>query len=137
MSENTTEKIKAINSPTKKKVLVVEDNTINAFMLERILMNLNFDVQVAENGQEGFDKTLDYKPDLVLMDLSMPVLDGYESTKLIRTANDTINNVPIFAVTAELAADTATKVKEAGMNEYIPKPIEIVELEQYILKYLH
>jgi CheY-like chemotaxis protein len=67
----------------------------------------------------------------------MPVLNGFESTKLIRTANDLINNVPIFAVTAEFENDTAAKVKQAGMNEYIRKPIEIIELEQYILKYLH
>jgi len=100
-------------------------------------LNLNFEVKIAENGQEGFEITIEYKPDLILMDINMPILDGYESTKLIRSANDIINNVPIFAVTAELATDTATKVKEAGMNEYIPKPIEIIQLEQYILKYLH
>jgi CheY-like chemotaxis protein len=137
MSDNIAEKIKAINSPIKKKVLVVEDNSINAFLMKRILVNLNFEVQIAENGQMGFDKTLAYKPDLVLMDINMPVLNGFESTKLIRTANDLINNVPIFAVTAEFENDTAAKVKQAGMNEYIRKPIEIIELEQYILKYLH
>lgn len=130
-------KIQLLNSPNPKKVLIVEDNSINAFLLERILGNLNFETKIAENGQLGFEMALDYQPDLVLMDINMPILNGYDSSKLIRSSTELINKVPIFAVTAELGNDVPTKVKEAGMNEYIPKPINISDLENLILKYLH
>ncbi len=129
-------KIQLLNSPTPKKVLIVEDNSINAFLLERILGNLNFETKIAENGKDGYELTLQYQPDLVLMDLNMPILNGYDSSKLIRSSTEHINKVPIFAVTAEFGSDVPNKVREAGMNEYIPKPINVADLESYILKYL-
>ncbi len=129
-------KIQLLNSPNPKKILIVEDNSINAFLLERILGNLNFETKIAENGQAGFEMTLDYEPDLVLMDINMPILNGYESTKLIRSSNKLINKVPIFAVTAEHGDEVPNKVREAGMNEHIPKPINVSDLEEFILKYL-
>ncbi len=129
--------IQLLNSSTPKKALLVEDNSINAFPLERILTNLNFDTKIAENGQIGYELTLEYKLDLVLMDINMPVLNGYDSPKLIESSREDINKVPIFAVTAELGNDVPSKVKDAGMNEYIPKPINVSDLEILILKYLH
>lgn len=129
-------KIQLLNSPTPKKVLIVEDNSINAFLLERILGNLNFETKIAENGKDGYELTLEYQPDLVLMDLNMPILNGYDSSKLIRSSSEHINKVPIFAVTAEFGDDVPNKVRDAGMNEYIPKPINVADLEIYILKYL-
>ncbi len=129
--------IQLLNSSTPKKALLVEDNSINAFPLERILTNLNFDTKIAENGQIGYELTLEYKPDLVLMDINMPVLNGYDSSKLIRSSKEDINKVPIFAVTAELGNDVPDKVRNVGMNEYVPKPINVSDLEVLILKYLH
>ncbi len=129
--------IQLLNSSTPKKALLVEDNSINAFPLERILTNLNFDTKIAENGQIGYELTLEYKLDLVLMDINMPVLNGYDSPKLIESSREDINKVPIFAVTAELGNDVPDKVRNAGMNEYVPKPINVSDLEILILKYLH
>ncbi len=129
-------KFQLLNSPNPKKILIVEDNSTNAILLERILGNLKFETKIAENGQAGFEIALDYQPDLVLMDINMPILNGYESSKLIRSSNKLSNKVPIFAVTAEHEDEVKNKLREAGMNEYIPKPINISDLEEYLLKYL-
>jgi CheY-like chemotaxis protein len=70
------------------------------------------------------------------MDINMPVMNGYESTIAIRNLEAPFNAIPIFAVTAELSPETIVKVKEAGMNEYLPKPVDVNELMTTILKYI-
>ena len=125
-----------LNKQQKKKILVVEDNMINAIVLKKILESNHFEVSVAEDGKLGVEATLTFHPDLILMDINMPVMNGYESTIAIRNLESPFNTIPIFAVTAELSPETIEKVKEAGMNEYFPKPVNVNELMTTILNYI-
>jgi CheY-like chemotaxis protein len=125
-----------LNKQQKKKILVVEDNMINSIVLKKILESNHFEVSVAEDGKLGVEATLTFHPDLILMDINMPVMNGYESTIAIRNLEAPFNAIPIFAVTAELSPETIVKVKEAGMNEYFPKPVDVNELMTTILNYI-
>ena len=78
---------------------------------------------MAENGYVALEKLKAFKPDLVLMDIQMPVMDGLEATKSIRQGDSTIKNIPIIAVTADVMESTKERVKEIGMNFFISKPV--------------
>lgn len=125
-----------LNRDTAKKILIVEDNKINSVILSRILQKYAFEVFVAEDGLAGIEAVKSFAPDLVLMDINMPIMNGYDSCIGIRKLEESIKNVPIFAVTAELSPETQNKVKEVGMNEFFSKPIDIDELLTKILDYL-
>ncbi len=90
---------------------------------------------IASNGQEAIDfiETMDY--DLILMDIHMPVMGGYEATRTIR-AMDKGKSIPIIAMTADVQIEVAQKVKESGMNDYIKKPIDVMEVYKVLAKYL-
>ena len=133
---NIGDEIIKLNNIKVRKVLIVEDNKINSVILSRILQKYSFDVYVAEDGLVGLEAVKSYIPDLVLMDLNMPVMNGYDSCIEIRKLQEPLKNVPIFAVTAELTPKTQNKVKEVGMNEFFSKPIDIDELLIKILEYL-
>ena len=109
------------------KILLVEDNEMNRDMLSRRLTRKGFEVEIAVNGQEGVDKATSLLPDLILMDLSLPVLDGWEATKAIK-ANPQTSNIPIVALTAHAMAGDREKALEAGADEYDTKPIELKRL---------
>lgn len=134
--EEVDQRIFELNKIQKKKVLVVEDNMINAIVLKKILESNHFEVSVAEDGKLGVEMTISYQPDLILMDINMPVMNGYESSLAIRALTAPLNSTPIFAVTAELSPETVGKVKEAGMNEYFPKPVDVNLLMTTILNYI-
>jgi len=127
---------KDLNAVVKKRILIVEDNQINAIVLRRILQNCNFDTFVAEDGKQGVDAVVSFQPDLVLMDINMPVMNGIDSTKEIRNLPGNISRVPIFAVTADITAETTKISKSIGMNEYLTKPIDVDVLLKLILDYL-
>ncbi len=126
----------ALNEISNKKILIVEDNQINAIVLKRVLQKYNFDTHVAVDGKMGVEAVMSYQPDLILMDINMPVMNGIEATKAIRSLNGTFNNIPIFAVTADITDETNRISRSAGMNEYIKKPVEVEELLTLILDYL-
>lgn len=110
-----------------KLILVVEDNAINQMVIKMITKKwLNTTVVYANNGQEGLDALQQQRFDLVLMDLQMPVMDGYEATIAIRNGEvgDNNKNIPIIAVTADVMETTKIRVKEIGMNFYISKPLK-------------
>lgn len=110
-----------------KSILVVEDNPINQMVIKMITKKwLNTNVTYANNGQEALDFLLETTYDLILMDLQMPVMDGYEATIAIRKGDAGMQNtnVPIVAVTADVMETTKDRVKEIGMNDYITKPIK-------------
>ena len=109
------------------KILLVEDNEMNRDMLSRRLTRKGFEVEIAVDGQEGVDKATSMLPDLILMDLSLPVLDGWEATKAIK-ANPQTSNIPIIALTAHAMAGDREKALEAGADEYDTKPIELKRL---------
>ena len=118
-----------------KTILVVEDNAINQMVIKMITKKwLNTTVVYANNGQEGLDAFKTNHFDIVLMDLQMPVMDGYEATIAIRNGEAGISNasIPIIAVTADVMETTKERVKEIGMNHYLSKPIKKETLFQMI-----
>ena len=109
------------------KILLVEDNEMNRDMLSRRLKKKGFEVEIAVDGQEGVDKAKSISPDLILMDLSLPVLDGWGATKAIKANPDT-SSIPIIALTAHAMAGDREKAIEAGADEYDTKPIDLKRL---------
>lgn len=109
------------------KILLVEDNEMNRDMLSRRLKKKGFEVEIAVDGQEGVDKAKSISPDLILMDLSLPVLDGWGATKAIK-ANPETSSIPIIALTAHAMAGDREKAMEAGADEYDTKPIDLKRL---------
>jgi CheY-like chemotaxis protein len=114
------------------KVLLVEDNLINIKVAEKILNQWNIVVDVAQNGLIGLEKFNANTYDLILMDLSMPIMDGYETSAKIRLVNTTI---PIIALTASTSYLSLEKALQIGANEYVTKPFIPKDLNQKLYKY--
>ena len=117
------------------KILLVEDNEMNRDMLSRRLMRKGFDVEMALDSQQGVDMAKSLSPDLILMDLSLPVLDGWEATKAIKGDPKT-ENIPVIALTAHAMAGDREKALEAGANEYDTKPVDFKRLLGKINQFL-
>lgn len=118
------------------KVLLVEDNEMNRDMLSRRLERKGFDVVFALDGQAAVDMAQAETPDLILMDMSLPVMDGWEATRQIK-ANDQLNKIPIIALTAHAMSGDREKALEAGCEEYDTKPVDfprLVEKMRVLLK---
>jgi two-component system, cell cycle response regulator DivK len=113
------------------KILLVEDNEMNRDMLSRRLLRNGFEVSVAVDGQEGVDLVRSELPDLVLMDLSLPIMDGWEATRQLK-ADEQTRAIPIIALTAHAMAGDREKALEAGCDEYDTKPIELPRLLEKI-----
>jgi len=109
------------------KILLVEDNEMNRDMLSRRLIRNGHEVSVATDGQQGVDMALAQLPDLILMDMSLPVIDGWEVTRRVR-ANDATRCIPVIALTAHAMAGDREKAMEAGCDDYDTKPVEITRL---------
>src|SRR6059036_2348243 len=107
------------------KILLVEDNEMNRDMLSRRLERKGYQIVIAVNGEQAVAMARIQAPALILMDMSLPVLDGWEATRRIRAANQTI---PIIALTAHAMAGDEQKAKEAGCNDYDTKPVELTRL---------
>lgn len=111
------------------KVLVVEDNPINSLLIKKIFSNWNSIPEFASNGYEALDKIEAGAFDVILMDIHMPLLDGYATSKLIRNMPDKAKScVPILALTASVSSDLCVKIRDAGMNDYINKPFNSDDL---------
>lgn len=111
------------------KILVVEDNLINQKITKSFLVRMNHTVSIVKNGKEAVDIFEKEYFDCILMDIQMPVMDGIQATKLIREKEKIKKtNIPIIAVSANLLVEEETKVIEAGMNDFIPKPINEAQL---------
>jgi PAS domain S-box-containing protein len=117
------------------KILLVEDNDINRDMLSRRLERKGYQVIVAVNGEESVAKTVSDRPDIVLMDLHLPVLDGWEATRQIK-ANPQTRKLPIIALTADAIAGEREKALAAGCDDYETKPIDLPRLLEKITKLL-
>lgn len=118
-----------------KKILLVEDNEMNRDMLSRRLIKKGYEVIEAINGKEGIDKTKSEKPDLVLMDLSLPEIDGWEATRILKS-DKTVNHIPIIALTAHAMAGDKEKAIGAGCDDYDTKPINLTQLLEKMTKLL-
>ena len=109
------------------KVLLVEDNEMNRDMLSRRLARRGFDVIVAADGQEGVAMARRDLPDLILMDMSLPVLDGWGATRILRMEEPT-RSIPVIALTAHAMAGDRDKALACGCDDYDTKPIELPRL---------
>ena len=115
------------------KILLVEDNELNRDMLSRRLIKKGYTVVSAANGKEGIDMSLSEKPDVILMDLSLPIINGWDATREIKSNVDTAR-IPIIALTAHAMAEDRKKALDAGCDEYDTKPIEFEGLLKKINK---
>lgn len=109
------------------KILLVEDNEMNRDMLSRRLARKGYEVVLAEDGAAGVAAAARDRPDLVLMDMSLPVLDGWEATRQIKAIPETAS-IPVIALTAHAMSGDREKALEAGCNDYDTKPIELPRL---------
>jgi two-component system, cell cycle response regulator DivK len=109
------------------KILLVEDNELNRDMLSRRLARRGYEVVIAIDGQEGIDLAESTLPDVILMDMSLPVIDGWEATRRIKAAPST-ENIPVIALTAHAMAGDRDQALEAGCDDYDIKPLELDRL---------
>jgi len=109
------------------KVLLVEDNEMNRDMLSRRLTRRGFDVVIAVDGKQGVALARSEKPDIILMDMSLPVMDGWEATRCVK-ADDATRSVPVIGLTAHAMSGDREKAIEAGCDDYDTKPVEIDRL---------
>lgn len=109
------------------KILLVEDNEMNRDMLSRRLMRKGHDVSIAVDGLEGVEMATRDVPDIILMDLSLPEIDGWEATRRIKANADTAA-IPVIALTAHAMASDREKAMAAGCNDYDTKPVELPRL---------
>jgi CheY-like chemotaxis protein len=109
------------------KILLVEDNEMNRDMLSRRLQRKGFEVEMAVDGKQGVEMALKGGYDLILMDMSLPEIDGWEATRRVREAPET-KNIPIIALTAHAMSGDREKAMAAGCNDYDTKPVELDRL---------
>jgi CheY-like chemotaxis protein len=108
-------------------ILIVEDNEMNRDMLSRRLQRKGYEILLAIDGEKGIEVARANVPDLILMDMSLPVMDGWEATRRLK-ADDTLKHIPIIALTAHAMANDREKALEAGCDDYDTKPIELPRL---------
>lgn len=117
------------------KILLVEDNEMNLDMLSRRLQRRGYEVIIAKDGATGVQMTQDERPDLVLMDMSLPVMDGWEATRRIKS-NPDVSGIPVIALTAHAVAGDREKALAAGCDEYESKPVKfpalVAKIEQFL-----
>jgi two-component system cell cycle response regulator DivK len=113
------------------KILLVEDNEMNRDMLSRRLIRKGFDVVMAIDGEQAVALAQSELPDLILMDMSLPVIDGWEATRRVKSADST-SRIPIIALTAHAMAGDREKTLNAGCDDYDTKPIEMPRLLEKI-----
>ncbi len=109
------------------KILLVEDNEMNRDRLSRRMLRNGFEVVMAVNGQEDVDLTVSEKPDPVLMDMSLPVMDGWEATRRLK-ADDATKTIPVIALTAHAMESYREQAMQAGCDDFDTKPIELPRL---------
>ena len=113
------------------KILLVEDNEMNRDMLSRRLERKGYSVVAAHDGEQGHLMACSEMPDLILMDISLPVMDGWEITRLLK-ANEATRHIPIIALTAHALVTDRTKAFEVGFDDYDTKPVEFARLSEKI-----
>ena len=113
------------------KILLVEDNEMNRDMLSRRLERKGYRVVVAQDGRQGYLLARSERPDLILMDLSLPVMDGWEVTRLLKS-NGSTSRIPIIVLTAHALVTDREKAFEAGCDDYDTKPVEFARLSEKI-----
>ena len=118
-----------------KVVLIVDDTELNRKVVKTVLMAQGFDVLEAQDGEEAITMATEHLPDMVLMDVQLPKLDGYEATRRLR-AQESTRDLPIIALTAHAMPGESERATEAGCNGYISKPINTRTLVEQINEHL-
>ncbi len=118
-----------------KKILVVEDNEKNMYLISFILKKNNYEVIEARNGEQGIELAIKEKPDLIIMDIQLPDIDGMEATKRIKESED-VREIPVIAFTSFAMAGDREKMLNSGFAEYIEKPINLKTFIADIEKHL-
>lgn len=113
------------------KILLVEDNEMNRDMLGRRLQRRGFELAFAIDGRQGVEMARTEAPDIILMDMSLPVLDGWDATRELKAAEDT-RSIPVIALTAHAMSGDREKALEAGCDDYDTKPVEFARLLEKI-----
>ena len=117
------------------KILYVEDNADNIYMLSRRLKKRGFDIIIAGDGQEGIDKAIEESPDLILMDLSLPTMDGWTATAKIKEI-EAVKNIPVIALSAHAMPEHRDRALKAGCSDYDTKPVDIKRLLEKISNFI-
>ena len=117
------------------KILYVEDNPDNVYMLTRRLKKKGFELIIAGDGQEGIDKAIEESPDLILMDLSLPTMDGWTATAKIKEIEE-VKDIPIIALSAHAMPEHRDRALKAGCSDYDTKPVDIKRLLSKIGQYI-
>jgi two-component system cell cycle response regulator DivK len=117
------------------KLLYVEDNEMNRDMLSRRLQRRGYEVLIAVDGAQGLSMAASEKPDVILMDMSLPVVDGWEATRRLKAAPDT-QGIPVIGLTAHAMSTDRDKCLEAGCDDYDTKPVELPRLLEKIERLL-
>jgi CheY-like chemotaxis protein len=118
------------------RILLVEDNELNRDMLSRRLLKRGFEIDIAIDGQQGIDMAISGKPDLILLDMSLPVVDGWDAAKALKT-NDATKAIPIIALTAHAMAGDKEKAIQAGCDDYDTKPVDLARLLEKIEQWIN
>lgn len=118
-----------------KRILVVEDNPDNRILITDVLSSMDYEVLVAMDGEEGVTMARNEVPDLILMDLSLPLKDGWAATKEIKD-QDNLSHIPVIALTAHAMVGDREKAIKAGCDDYISKPIDLRELSSKLAHFL-
>ena len=109
------------------KILLVEDNEMNRDMLSRRLLRNGFEVVMAVDGQQAIDMATSETPAIILMDMSLPVIDGWEATRQVK-ANPATQKIPVIALTAHAMSEDEAKARAAGCDDFDTKPVDIARL---------
>ena len=118
-------------SPENRKILLVEDNEMNRDMLKRRLERRGYRVSVAVDGRQGLEMACAESPDLILMDMSLPELDGWEAARRLKT-DPSLSKIPLIALTAHAMAGDREKAMQAGCDDYDTKPVDLPRLLEKI-----
>ena len=110
-----------------KKLLLVEDNEMNRDMLSRRLARRGYEIIIAIDGEQGISEAMQQSPDLIIMDMSLPVIDGWEATRRLKQC-DATKAIPVLALTAHAMAGERDRALEAGCNDYDTKPVDFTRL---------
>ena len=120
---------------TKKKILVVEDNPMNQILAREILTANGYDVVEANTGSDAIKKVMAERPDIILMDLNLPEMDGITATKILKS-DDNYRDIPIIALTASAMKGEVERILAEGFDGYISKPIEVKKFIKDIFSYI-
>jgi two-component system cell cycle response regulator DivK len=124
-----------VSDMSGRRILVVEDNQDNMTLISDVLLSLNYEVLQAFDGEQGVKAAVAERPDLILMDLSLPRMDGWTATRKIK-AEDNLSAIPIIALTAHAMVGDRERALEAGCDDYVSKPINLRELAGKLTQYL-